>query len=63
VAADCARQKLAELRPDLVFMDIQMPGGKRQRLLRGLESPPEVIFVTGYPEDALPALKCIRPTS
>ena len=44
-------------------MDIQMPGGKRQRLLRGLESPPEVIFVTGYPEDALPALKCIRPTS
>jgi len=54
---DEARQKLTELRPDLVFMDIQMPGGNGIELLRSLESPPEVIFVTGYPEYALPALE------
>jgi len=52
-----ARQKLDELRPDLVFMDIQMPGGNGIELLRGLASPPEVIFVTGYAEYALPALE------
>jgi len=57
VSAPEGRQKLLELRPDLVFMDIQMPGGNGIELLRGLENPPEVIFVTGHPEYALPALE------
>jgi two-component system, LytTR family, response regulator len=57
VSAPEGLQKLVELRPDLVFMDIQMPGGNGIELLRGLESPPEVVFVTGYPEYALPALE------
>lgn len=52
-----ARQKLIEHRPDLVFMDIQMPGGSGIDMLRGLETRPEVIFVTGYPEFALSALE------
>lgn len=57
--ASCAReaqQKIAELRPDLVFMDIEMPGGNGIELLRSLAEPvPYVIFVTAHSEFALPA--------
>ena len=38
-------------------MDIEMPGGNGIEILKGLPNPPEVIFVTGYPEFALPALE------
>jgi two-component system LytT family response regulator len=52
-----ARQLMAQHRPDLVFMDIQMPGGSGIEMLKGLASRPEVIFVTGHPEFALSALE------
>ncbi len=53
-----ARQKIASERPDLVFMDIEMPGGSGIEVLQTVEEPlPYVIFVTAHPEFALPAFE------
>ena len=53
-----ARRKIVEQQPDLVFMDIQMPGGSGIELLHELVEPaPYVIFVTAHPEFALPAFE------
>jgi len=52
-----AVQKITALRPDLVFMDIEMPGGNGIDLLYGLPSQPFVIFVTAHAEFVLPALE------
>ena len=52
-----ARLKIESLRPDLVFMDIEMPGGSGIDALEGLEAPPLLIFVTAHAEFALPAFE------
>jgi two-component system, LytTR family, response regulator len=53
-----ARRKIAEQKPDLVFMDIEMPGGSGIEVLQTLEEPmPYVIFVTAHPQFALPAFE------
>jgi two-component system LytT family response regulator len=53
-----ARQKITEQQPDLVFMDIEMPGGSGIELVDELgETKPYVIFVTAHPEFALPAFE------
>jgi len=53
-----ARRRITEFRPDLVFMDIEIPGGNGIELLRQIEGPlPYVIFVTAHPEFALPAFE------
>jgi len=53
-----ARRKIAEQQPDLIFMDIEMPGGNGIDLLQDLGEPfPYVIFVTAHPEFALPAFE------
>ncbi len=53
-----AQRLLAEVRPDLVFMDIEIPGGNGIDVLRAIEGPiPYVIFVTAHPEFALPAFE------
>jgi two-component system LytT family response regulator len=53
-----ARRKIAEQQPDLVFMDIEMPGGSGIELIHDLDEPiPYVIFVTAHPEFALPAFE------
>jgi two-component system, LytTR family, response regulator len=53
-----ARRKISEQQPDLVFMDIEMPGGSGMEVLNALEHPlPYVIFVTAHPEFALPAFE------
>ena len=55
-----AREKIAALRPDLVFMDIEMPGGSGIELLGGPEgvgAAPLVIFVTAHAQFALPAFE------
>lgn len=57
-AAPEARERIIELRPDLIFMDIEMPGGNGIELLRTLPAPvPYVIFVTAHSEFALPAFE------
>ena len=53
-----AQQRIAQLKPDLVFMDIEIPGGSGIDVLRQLGEPlPYVIFVTAHPEFALPAFE------
>jgi two-component system, LytTR family, response regulator len=57
-SASEARRKIGEEQPDLVFMDIEMPGGSGLELLQQLGEPhPYVIFVTAHPEFALPAFE------
>lgn len=55
VNAEDAEEKIKELKPDLLFLDIQMPGKTGFELLQSLESVPEVIFTTAYDEHALKA--------
>jgi two-component system LytT family response regulator len=56
--ADEARTRIAELAPDLVFLDIQMPGDNGFALLESLEPPlPQVIFTTAYDEFAVKAFE------
>jgi len=53
-----AERQILELRPDLVFMDIEIPGGSGIEVLRNVSGPlPYVIFVTAHPEFALPAFE------
>ena len=53
--ADEARAQIAALRPDLVLLDVQMPGQTGFELLASLETAPHVIFTTAYDEYALQA--------
>lgn len=55
VNAEDAEEKITKLNPDLIFLDIQMPGKTGFELLEGLESVPKVIFTTAYDEYALKA--------
>ncbi|MEO5648306.1 MAG: response regulator [Ginsengibacter sp.] len=48
-------EKIETLNPDLVFLDIQMPGKTGFDMLAQLEKAPHVIFVTAYDEFALKA--------
>lgn len=53
-----ARQAVAALAPDLLFLDIQMPGGDGFRLLDAAhqaEALPLVVFTTAFAEHALKA--------
>lgn len=43
---------IQELRPDLVFLDIQMPGINGIELINSLKTPPPVIFTTAFSEYA-----------
>lgn len=53
-----ARARIAALRPDLIFLDIQMPEQNGFELLQELEPPlPEVVFVTAYDKYALKAFE------
>jgi len=55
--ADEAEQMVNELNPDLLFLDIQMPGRTGFQLLESLESVPLVVFTTAYDEFALKAFE------
>ena len=53
-----ALRKIEELRPDLLFLDIELPGLAGFEVLHSLPrnvAPPMVIFVTGYDQHALAA--------
>lgn len=55
--AEHAKKKIEQLKPDLIFLDIQMPGKNGFDLLEDLEFIPQVIFTTAYDEYALKAFE------
>lgn len=57
INADDAVAKINELNPELIFLDIQMPGKNGFELLEELDSVPIVIFTTAYDEYALKAFE------
>ncbi|MEY4057994.1 MAG: hypothetical protein RLZ50_1206, partial [Bacteroidota bacterium] len=50
-------EKIELARPDLIFLDIQMPGKTGFDLLGELEKAPKVIFTTAFDEFALKAFE------
>jgi len=50
-------QQIAALKPDLIFLDVQMPGGSGFDMLAALEDAPEVIFTTAFDRYALQAFE------
>jgi len=57
VNADDAIDKIANTNPDLIFLDIQMPGKTGFEMLEELEKTPKVIFTTAYDQFALKAFE------
>ena len=64
VVAECedgssAIEKIVQLSPDLVFLDVQMPDMDGFEVLRALpqESLPDVIFLTAYEHHAVRAFE------
>ena len=57
VNADDAIEQIREKKPDLLFLDIQMPGKNGFELLENLDAVPKVIFTTAYDEYALKAFE------
>ena len=57
INADDALEKIQELKPDMLFLDIQMPGKSGFDMLEELDSVPTVIFTTAYDEYALKAFE------
>jgi two-component system LytT family response regulator len=55
--ANEAIDKIESLNPDIIFLDIQMPGKTGFDMLTELEKAPHVIFVTAYDEYALKAFE------
>lgn len=55
--AEDAITKIEELKPDLIFLDIQMPGKTGFEVLEEIIYTPEVIFVTAYDEYAIKAFE------
>lgn len=50
-------EKIEMLNPDLIFLDIQMPGKTGFDLLAEVEKAPKVIFTTAYDEYAIKAFE------
>lgn len=62
IAAECADgfegfKAIQELKPDLVFLDVQMPRVNGFEMLELLDTPPSVIFTTAFDEYALKAFE------
>lgn len=60
-SGDVALERLGELEPDALLLDISMPGldgMSLARRLRDLDSAPAVIFCTAHPDQALEAFDC-----
>ncbi len=52
-----AERAINELQPELIFLDVQMPGGSGFDLLVALDDAPEVIFTTAFDAYALKAFE------
>ena len=62
IIAECtnseeAKQKINELKPDIVFCDIQMPGKTGLELVEEISGAVDVVFVTAYDEYAIKAFE------
>src|SRR5580658_3393420 len=62
VVAECgdgfdAVKAISELKPDLVFLDVQMPKLDGFEVLELIDSPPAVIFATTYDQYAMRAFE------
>src|ERR1700750_1253198 len=62
VIAECqdaiqAKEKIAELKPDIIFCDIQMPGKTGLELVEEISATVDVVFVTAYDEHAIKAFE------
>ncbi len=57
VNADEAAEKIEQHDPDVIFLDVQMPGKTGFELLETMERVPQVIFTTAYDEFALKAFE------
>lgn len=57
VNADEAIEKITSENPDLIFLDISMPGKTGFEMLEELEKAPKVIFTTAYDQFALKAFE------
>lgn len=62
VVAECtnaeeARDRIQEIKPDVIFLDIQMPGKNGFELLEEISVLPEVVFVTAYDDYAIRAFE------
>ena len=56
-SAQEAVERIAQLHPDLLLLDVQMPGASGFDLLEALDDPPEVIFTTAFERYALQAFE------
>ncbi|HSH68101.1 MAG TPA: LytTR family DNA-binding domain-containing protein, partial [Bacteroidia bacterium] len=52
-----AIESIKQLKPDVIFLDIQMPGKNGFELLEEISGVPEVVFVTAYDEYAIRAFE------
>ena len=52
-----AAERIAALKPDLAFLDIQMPGLSGIEVAQGIEGATRVVFVTAYDEYAVQAFE------
>ncbi|MBC6365601.1 LytTR family DNA-binding domain-containing protein [Algoriphagus sp. AK58] len=57
VNVEDAKEKIEQLQPDVIFLDIQMPEKTGFDLLEELDQVPHVIFTTAYDEYALKAFQ------
>ena len=55
--AETAIESIRQLKPDVIFLDIQMPGKNGFELLEEISGLPEVVFVTAYDEHAIRAFE------
>lgn len=55
--AQSAKEKIAELNPDVIFLDMQMPGKTGLELIQEVSALPDVVFVTAYDEYAIKAFE------
>ncbi len=50
---------IQKIQPDILFLDIEMPGGSGFELVKQLKEPlPEIIFCTAYGHYAIKAIEC-----
>jgi two-component system LytT family response regulator len=62
VIAECsdatqAKEKINELKPDIVFCDIQMPGKTGLELVEEISATIDVVFITAHDEHAIKAFE------